>query len=506
MHRLLARQLKRHLKEIGQQLATTPAQNAGQIPSQPSESTLKEVLPKAGLSEDWIAFLADVSSSYEQADTDRYRLEHIVLQNSQELLALNSQMKAAIPDTFLRLDKQSMILEYKPAHSQQAYLSSNEVIGKPLSRFLPEDACEKFADAIAKLDSHAESEVSIFHRLTCQNSHTGEEKRFYEARILPFPGDQVVAIVRDITKRKQAEKALQRSQQKLREKTHRLAAALADLKDTQTQLVQTEKMSGLGQLVAGIAHEINNPVNFVSGNISHIKAYIEDLIDLVELYREVYPNPTQKIQEQIEDLDLDFLLEDLDKTQSSMKLGVSRIKEIVLSLRIFSRLDEAEMKAVNIHEGIESTLLILKHRFKQTEELSPVKLVKHYDELPLVECYAGQLNQVFMNILANALDAVQEMRRPDSPEAPKLEIHTAVMSNSYVSIRIANNGPNIPYEIRDRLFDPFFTTKPVGKGTGLGLSISYQIIVDRHQGRMRCYSLPGQNTEFCVEIPIHQPS
>lgn len=242
MHRLLERQLKRHLKV--------------------SEKTLAEVsaVGTADMPEGWADFLAAVNSAYEQADTDRYRLEHIVQQNSQELLALNSQMRAAIPDTFLRLDKQSMILDYKPGTSQTAYLSSAAVIGKPLNRFLPAEVSQKFADAIASLDAHKVLEVSIFHQLT--NAEESAE-RFYEARVLPFLDNQVVAIVRDITERKQAEKALQNSQTKLREKTHRLATAIADLKETQTQLVQTEKMSGLGQLVAGIAHEINNPVNFV---------------------------------------------------------------------------------------------------------------------------------------------------------------------------------------------------------------------------------------------------
>lgn len=500
MHRLLARQLKRYLKTEDYTLV------------QASDKAIAAVLESVDFSEEWSALLEAVNSTYEQADIDRHRLEHIALKNSQELLALNSQMKAAIPDTFLRLDKQRMILEYKLGQSQQPYLSSTDVIGKPLVRFLPEVVCQKFAAAIAKLETQLVTEVNIFHQLEHQTEKTSGldsrlEERFYEVRILPFLEDQVIAIVRDISERKRSEKALERSQQKLREKTHRLASALDELKEAQTQLVQTEKMSGLGQLVAGIAHEINNPVNFVSGNIKHVQAYIEDLVDLIELYREAYPHPTEEIQEQVCDLDLDFLLEDLDKTQSSMRLGVNRIKEIVLSLKIFSRLDEAEMKEVNIHEGIESTLLILKHRFKQAEKCSRVELVKYYGDLPLVECYAGQLNQVFMNVLVNALDAVEELRSLDSTDSqplPRLEIHTEVLPNDYVSIRITNNGPNIPYEIRDKLFDPFFTTKPVGEGTGLGLSISYQIVVDRHKGRMRCYSLPGQNTEFCIEIPIRQ--
>ena len=474
MHRLLQRQLERHLKEL---------------------DTASDGLPPG-----WEEFLNAVNRAYNQADTDRFRLEHITGQNSKELLALNSQMRAAIPDTFLRLDKRGMILDYKPGRNQAAYLSSAAAVGKPLGRFLPEKASRKFLDAIAKLDHNGLDEISIFHKLISPK----EEKYFYEVRILPFLDDQVEAIVRDITERKQAEAALQKSQLKLREKTHRLSSTLADLKDTQAQLVQTEKMSGLGQLVAGIAHEINNPVNFVSGNIGYVQDYIEEIVDLLELYAECYPEPSAEIKERVEEIDLDFLLEDLGKTQSSMKLGVNRIKEIVLSLRVFSRLDEAEMKEVNVHEGIESTLLILNHRFKARENIAKVELTKTYGDLPPVECYAGQLNQVFMNVLANALDALSEIRSPSAEETAKIEIVTEQRPNNYVAIRIANNGPNIPYDIRDRLFDPFFTTKPIGTGTGLGLSISYQIVTDRHGGRMRCYSLPGQNTEFCIEIPVRQ--
>lgn len=478
MHRLLQRQLERHFKGI---------------------DTISKSLPQG-----WEDFLTAIDHAYEQADIDRFRLEDIIQQNAQDALVLNSQLRAAIPDTLLRLDKQCMILDYKPGKKQHAYLPSTVVIGKPLSRFLPEEAGKKFLEAISKLEHSGLDEISIFHKLT----DPANDKCFYEVRILSSLDEQVVAIVRDITERKQAEAALHRSQLKLKEKTHRLSSTLADLKDTQAQLVQTEKMSGLGQLVAGIAHEINNPINFVSGNISHIKEYIEEIVDLLELYANCYPTPSLEIQERVSEIDLDFLLEDLGKTQSSMKLGVNRIKEIVLSLRVFSRLDEAEMKEVNIHEGIESTLLILNHRFKKRDNLAQVEITKVYGDLPLIECYAGQLNQVFMNVLANALDALAGVRSLSTPAnasaTAKIEITTEQRPNNYIAIRIANNGPNIPYDIRDRLFDPFFTTKPIGSGTGLGLSISYQIVTDRHGGRMRCYSLPGQNTEFCIEIPIRQ--
>lgn len=472
MHRLLQYQIKQHLSESGVDLA-------GCEP-----------------------FLAAVSEAYDQADTDRYRLEDVVNRNAQELTALTSQMKAAIPDTFLRLDRQGMVLDYKPGENQKAYFSSPNVIGKPLARFLPEPVAQKYAEAISSIGHQKTAEVSIFHELAYGED---EEEHYYEARLLPLLDNQLVAIVRDITARRKTERALERSQLKLREKTHRLATTLADLKDAQAHLVQAEKMSGLGQLVAGIAHEINNPINFVSGNIKHVQNYITELVDLIDLYEETYPTPSKEIQEHVEDIDLDFLLEDLSKVHDSMRMGVDRIKEIVLSLRTFSRLDEAEMKAVNIHDGIESTLLILNHQLAKTETLARVEVEKNYGPLPNVSCYAGQLNQVFMNILSNALDALDKRRQDLLADAPpKIFITTELLPKNYIGIRIANNGPNIPYNIRDRLFDPFFTTKPIGSGTGLGLSISYQIVVDRHRGRMRCYSLPGQNTEFCIEIPVSQ--
>jgi len=478
MHRLLERQIKRHFDSL-------------------------EALPP-----EWTAFLSEVSEAYLQAEGDRHRIEQALEANAQQLTTLNSQLKAAIPDTFLRLDSQCMILDYKPGRTQRPYLPTADVLGKPLCSFLPEKVSEKFKAAIHKIVVKGTSEVSIFHELTAESALEEEEETeyFYEVRLLSLLDTQVVAIARDITERRQAEIALQQSKLKLREKTHRLATALADLKDAQTHLVQSEKMSGLGQLVAGIAHEINNPVNFVSGNIAHVQTHITELVDLLDLFLDHYPNPTPEIQERVEDIDLDFLLEDLDKIQSSMRLGVNRIKEIVLSLRVFSRLDEADMKAVDIHEGIESTLLILNHRLRQTEERSRVELTKRYGQLPLIHCYPGQLNQVFMNIIANALDAVEEFRPNAVEKSAEIIISTELRDNNHVAITIANNGPNIPYEIRDRLFDPFFTTKPVGQGTGLGLSISYQIIADRHGGRMRCYSLPGQNTEFCIEIPLEQTS
>lgn len=304
-----------------------------------------------------------------------------------------------------------------------------------------------------------------------------------------------------------------------------LEGALQHLKQTEAQLVQNEKMSSLGQMVAGIAHEINNPINFIYGNVAHAANYIEDLLELLNLYQKHYPQPVKEIQQQAEEIDLSFLIDDLPKLLNSMQAGTERIRQIVLSLRNFSRLDEAEKKPVDIHEGIDSTLLILQNRLKAGVNKPEIQIIKEYGNLPLVECYAGQLNQVFMNIISNAIDALE-----NQPEPKIITIQTSIgmregglvnrvedMDGKVMSatsalppvrvspcivIKIRDNGQGMTEEVRKRLFDPFFTTKPVGKGTGLGLSISYQIVTEKHGGQLRCFSSPGQGAEFVIEIPI----
>ena len=292
------------------------------------------------------------------------------------------------------------------------------------------------------------------------------------------------------------------------QKAQELQTALQDLSSTQAQLVQSEKMSSLGQLVAGVAHEINNPVNFIYGNLSHAGAYTHDLIRLLQLYQQHCPQPVPEIQAKAEAIDLDFLLDDLPKLLSSMQVGADRIREIVLSLRNFSRMDEAEMKVVDIHEGIDSTLMILQHRLKAKHNYPGIEVVKHYGNLPLVECYAGPLNQVFMNILSNALDALEECDQQRSfqgtQQQGQIHIYTEKRDSNQVRIRIADNGPGITETVCRQMFDPFFTTKTVGKGTGLGLSISYRIVTEKHGGSLQCFSAPGQGAEFIIEIPVQQ--
>ncbi|BAY86997.1 multi-sensor signal transduction histidine kinase [Calothrix parasitica NIES-267] len=293
--------------------------------------------------------------------------------------------------------------------------------------------------------------------------------------------------------------------------TEEIKTTLNNLRKAQTQLIQSEKMSSLGQLVAGIAHEINNPVNFIYGNINHIHQYAEDLLGILELYQQSCSISNCEINERAEEIELDFLVDDLPRILSSMKIGASRIREIVLSLRNFSRLDEADLKDADIHEGIESTLLILQYRLKAKADSPGIKVIKEYGNLPQIECYAGQLNQVLMNILSNAIDVLQEgvgkafweVETENKSQTPKIRICTEVKEdNNRILIRIADNGLGMTEEVIKRMFDPFFTTKPVGKGTGLGLSISYQIIVDKHNGSFNCKSLPNKGTEFLIEIPV----
>ncbi|MEG4809493.1 ATP-binding protein [Microcoleus sp. F8-D3] len=276
----------------------------------------------------------------------------------------------------------------------------------------------------------------------------------------------------------------------------RVSEYTKELKQTQSLLIQTEKMSSLGQMVAGIAHEINNPVNFIGGNIDYANQYIEDLAGLVTLYQEYYPNPPDAILERIEDIELEFLREDLPKTLSSMKMGAERIREIVVSMRNFSRSDDGKMKSADIHEGIDSTLVILNHRLKQG-----IQVIKQYGKLPAVECYLAQLNQVFMNVICNAIDALEEVKKEDKGYSPTIWIGTEITADNTVTVKIRDNGPGIASACAQQIFDPFFTTKSIGKGTGLGLAISYQILA-KHHGKIEVNSQIGQGTEFVITLPV----
>ena len=296
-------------------------------------------------------------------------------------------------------------------------------------------------------------------------------------------------------------------------KNTRLQEALSALECTQSQLIQSEKMSGLGQLVAGVAHEINNPVSFIHGNLIYVRDYTDELFKRLERYRSHYPGVDGVLQgksedKELEDFDLDFIRQDLEKILESMKIGTDRIRQIVLSLRNFSRMDEASYKAVNIHEGIDSTLLILRHRLQSTLESPAIQVSCNYAPLPEIECYVGSINQVFMNILANAIDAIEETHRRSRDRgaavAGQIEISTQEIDDDHIEIKISDNGAGMDQKTRDRIFDPFYTTKPIGKGTGMGMSISYQIVTDKHGGQLICDSTPDGGSIFIIQIPKRQ--
>ncbi len=363
--------------------------------------------------------------------------------------------------------------------------------------------------------------LSVLKLLAAQASISLENATLYEE--LQAYSQQLEAKNHELDSKNEA---LQKSEAQLKEKNEALEKYLHKLQQTQAQLVQTEKISSLGQLVAGVAHEVNNPVSFINGNLHHASDYVQDLLNLLNLYQHHFPNAPAEIQEEIESMELEYIKEDLPKMLSSMKVGTDRIREIMQSLRNFSRVDDGGAKSVNIHEGLESTLMILQHRLKAKGELKAIRVVKEYGNLPKVQCYAGQLNQVFMNILANAIDAMEEERITEEKEirigtelineslgmgngeksnySSITDYELSISGSPFAVIRIKDNGPGMTEEVRSKLFNPFFTTKPIGKGTGLGLSISYQIVVEKHGGKIECVSTPGEGTEFVIMIPIEQ--
>ncbi|MBV6626841.1 MAG: response regulator [Rivularia sp. (in: Bacteria)] len=328
----------------------------------------------------------------------------------------------------------------------------------------------------------------------------------------PFQTEEVLARVNVHLKMHFLKQQLARQKDDLEirveQRTEELQTALSELQESQLQLVQTEKMSALGELVAGVAHEINNPVSFIDGNLEFLEENTSDIIKHLRLYQNHYPNPESEILKNAEDIELDILIEDMPQIISSMKIGVERIGNISNSLRSFSRTDSKSKVACNIHEGIDSTLMILKHRLKASNKRPEIQVVKDYAELPLVYCYSGQLNQVFMNIISNSIDALDEYNSQFSYEEKKQNPHNISITTKYdlnsdtVTIHFKDNGPGIPDNILKSIFQQFFTTKSVGKGTGLGLSISRQIIEEKHQGELSCSSSPGEGTEFTIKLPV----
>ncbi|MCS6813035.1 MAG: hybrid sensor histidine kinase/response regulator [Cyanobacteria bacterium] len=316
----------------------------------------------------------------------------------------------------------------------------------------------------------------------------------------PFQTEEVLARV-------QTHLTIRALQTRLQQQNVQLQATLEELQQTQAQLVQREKMASVGQLVAGVAHEINNPISFIAGNLQPANEYVQSLVNLVKLYQQEYPQPSPQIQQAIQDIDLEFLMSDVQKLMASLQTGVDRIRNVILALRIFSRLGESDIKPVSLHEGIDSVLLVLHHRLLGEGDRPAIAITKSYGELPLVTCYASQINQVFLNLINNAIEAIERACQQGltNQQRPQIWVITEQVSDTTVRIRIRDNGIGISEDVKSRLFDPFFTTKPASQGVGLGLSTSYQIVVERHKGTLTYESVPGQYTEFIVEIPINLP-
>jgi signal transduction histidine kinase len=456
-----------------------------------------------------------------EAELGRLReIEQTVLQEQQQIdmtlryqQAENRAILEALPDMMLRVRQDGFCLDFLPpiGESRDKYTP----IRFHLAEVLPPDLLERQLAAIQQaLTTRA---LQIYEHSFDKQGQLAHE----EVRISAISDQEALIIVRDISDRKRneaerqaVEDALRQSESELRAQANQLNELLQELQQTQLQLVQAEKMSSLGQLVAGIAHEINNPVGFIHGNLSHAHRYMQDLVELVTLYQ-TQDSTSSIIQERLADLDLEFLLSDVAKVFQSMETGVDRIRQIVQALRIFSHLDQAETKAVNLHQGLESALTLLQGRLTKPG-MPSIEVIQQYDDLPLVECHAGELYQVFMHLLSNAIDALQEKAAIASPATwnPQLTIQTQALRPtlplldesdllpSYVQIRIQDNGVGMSETVQQRIFDPFFTTKSVGQGLGMGLAISYQIITQKHHGAIAVQSTPNVGTEVILQIPV----
>ena len=504
----IAEQHLRHLKTV---MATGEVQVYEQYIGQ-TDAGLCEEVRAVPCGEDEVLFMVRYIGDLKRNEAQRKQAEAALAESEANFRCL---VENAISMIF-RLDTAGVLTYASPKFKDLVGYCPNDLEGKSFRDLLHPDDVARCVYALHQILEPGQSYSGLEYRVC----HEQGDWRWHAANVTGLWDETGKCLgwlgnANDITDRKQAEVALQQSEAHLRQQTQALETTLRELQHTQARLVQTEKMSSLGQMVAGIAHEINNPVSFISGNLEHARTYIQDLLTVVHLYQQSYPDPTADIQTFAQTIDLAFLREDLPKLLADMTVGADRIREIVLSLRTFSRLDEAECKAVQIHDGIDSTLMILNSRLKAQRDRPAITVIKDYGNLPLVECYAGPLNQVFMNLLSNAIDALDEawginaskQSRPTldhlEPDHPTLYIQTQQWDQT-VQITIADNGPGIPAKIQSQIFDPFFTTKPLGKGTGMGLSISYQIITDRHRGSLRCFSTPPMGTEFMIQIPIQQ--
>lgn len=457
----------------------------------------------------WDGMLLDIS--------DRVRMEEERQQAEQAIVASEARFRSFVEnanDLISACSPDGVVTYISPKVTEASGFVPSELIGKPFAEYVHPEDLPIVQAAVEKLIRTGEQQPEVEFRAKRKDG-TWYWAMSNTAVIKDSKGNiiSILGITRDISDRKANEEALRRSEAQLRQQAIELEVALRELQRTQAQLIHSEKMSSLGQLVAGIAHEINNPISFIYGNISHAATYFKEIAALIELYQHHYPTPHPEIQHWIDEMDLDFVFKDLMNLFSSMQIGAERIREIVLSLRTFSRLDEAELKPVNIHEGIESTLTILQNRLNQDRQGEQIRVIKEYAELPEVECFAGSLNQVFLQMITNAIDSLETAIKDDQwladrwlggQHQPTIALYTEQIDVNQIRIRIVDNGVGMPEAVQARMFDPFFTTKPIGKGTGMGLAMSYQIVTEQHCGRLICRSAPMQGAEFAIDLPIRQ--
>ncbi|MFM2429285.1 MAG: hypothetical protein RLZZ511_498 [Cyanobacteriota bacterium] len=445
--------------------------------------------------------------SHEQERIDREKIES-ELKASQQLLQL---VMDTLPEAIFWKDRNSVYLGCNQNFAEDSGVGFPEnIVGKTdYDLAWKKEEADFFRECDRRVMLADYAELGIV-----EPQLQGDGKQAWlETNKAPLHGMQgkvigILGTYQDITARKQADIALQKLNQKLEFQTTELTSALEQLQQSQLQLIQQEKMSALGNLVAGVAHEINNPVGFLSGNLQPAQDYVCDLFGLLDLYQKALPNPGQEIEEEIETIDLAYLREDLPKVLYSMREGIKRIQSISTSLRTFSRADTESKVPFNIYEGLDSTLLILKHRLKANEHRPAIEITTNYHEMQPVHCFPGQLNQVFMNLLANAIDALDESNQGKSFSEIQLQPNritvTVQLSNcqQWATIKIQDNGIGMNEETKQRIFENLFTTKGVGKGTGLGLAIARQIIVEKHRGTVEVNSSLGQGTEFILKIPV----
>lgn len=455
----------------------------------------------------WDGILIDVSDRV-RIEQERQRAEVTIAESEARFRSFVENAN----DLIFACSPMSVFTYISPKLTEISGFLPSELLGKSFTDYIHPDDLHAVQALIEQLLKTGERQTEIEFR-SRRKDGTWYWSLCNSAAIKGANGNviSILGIARDISDRKANEEALRRSEAQLRQQAIDLEAALQNLQRTQAHLIHSEKMSSLGQLVAGIAHEINNPISFIYGNISHARTYFQDIAALVQLYRKHHPSPHSEVEKYIEEIDLDFVFEDLFSLFNSMRTGAERIREIVLSLRTFSRLDEADLKPVNIHDGIESTLTILQNRLNRDYQGNKITVMKHYGDLPEIECFAGSLNQVFLQLITNAIDAIETAIQDDqwsanrwlaNQQLPEIEIHTEQVDAEQIRVRIIDNGVGISEAVQARMFDPFFTTKSIGKGTGMGLSTSYQIVTQQHNGQLKCRSAPMRGAEFTIELPI----